>query len=217
MKPDPGNENTTPEFEKALSQVGEDHYVLRLYLTGSTSRSIRAVEAIKTLCEQHLKGRYELEVVDLYQQPDRANAARRDHSVTIADTAMALRAVNVETFLPAVHDAGSDGEGEALALLTVDLPGFQIRVRHQLSPGHGARQTRPRRHSVGKEIARLERVVSRLVGHLLLASDQEKHRREDEHDCVQRLHHRDTEARRYTETPPCLCVSVVNRFFGPHF
>lgn len=76
MQSEPGNENSTAEFEKALTQVGEGQYVLRLYLTGTTSRSIQAVEAIKTLCEQYLKGRYELEVVDLYQQPDRADAAQ---------------------------------------------------------------------------------------------------------------------------------------------
>lgn len=76
MQSDPHNENTTAEFEQALSQVGAGQYVLRLYLTGSTNRSIRAVTAIKTLCEQYLKGRYELEVVDLYQQPDRADTAQ---------------------------------------------------------------------------------------------------------------------------------------------
>jgi circadian clock protein KaiB len=73
---DPGDENTTSEFDKALSRVSDDRYVLRLYLTGSTSRSHRALEAIKTLCERYLKGRYELEVVDLYQQPERADAAQ---------------------------------------------------------------------------------------------------------------------------------------------
>ena len=76
MPPDPNGQASTAEFEQALAQAGTAQFVLRLYLTGSTSRSIRAVEAIKTLCEQHLKGHYELEVVDLYQQPDRADAAQ---------------------------------------------------------------------------------------------------------------------------------------------
>ncbi len=76
MQPDLDSQATTAEFEKALAAVGEGHYVLRLYLTGSTSRSTRAVAAITTLCEQYLKGRYDLEVVDLYQQPDRADAAQ---------------------------------------------------------------------------------------------------------------------------------------------
>jgi len=66
--------DSTAEFEHSLAETGEGEYVLRLYLTGSTSRSVRAVENVKAFCEQYLKGRYELEVVDLYQQPERAQA-----------------------------------------------------------------------------------------------------------------------------------------------
>jgi circadian clock protein KaiB len=76
MPTEHAHEDVTAEFEKSLTQVGEGQYVLRLYLTGSTSRSIQAVTAIKNLCEQYLKGRYDLEVVDLYQQPDRADTAQ---------------------------------------------------------------------------------------------------------------------------------------------
>jgi circadian clock protein KaiB len=56
-------------FEKALKEPREEHYVLRLYIAGFTPRSTRAIEAIKQLCESELKGRYELEVVDVYQNP----------------------------------------------------------------------------------------------------------------------------------------------------
>jgi circadian clock protein KaiB len=76
MDPDPTSQATTAAFEKALDEAGDGHYLLRLYLTGSTHRSIKAVESVKALCEQHLSGRYELEVVDLYQQPDRADTAQ---------------------------------------------------------------------------------------------------------------------------------------------
>jgi circadian clock protein KaiB len=44
-------------------------YVLRLYITGQTPRSLRSVENLRKLCEKHLKGRFALEVVDIYQQP----------------------------------------------------------------------------------------------------------------------------------------------------
>ena len=44
-------------------------YVLRLYIAGTTSRSIRAVANIKEICETSLKNRYDLEVIDIYQQP----------------------------------------------------------------------------------------------------------------------------------------------------
>jgi len=44
-------------------------YVLRLYIAGTTSRSARAVANIKEICEASLKNRYDLEVIDIYQQP----------------------------------------------------------------------------------------------------------------------------------------------------
>jgi circadian clock protein KaiB len=44
-------------------------YVLRLYIAGTTSKSIRAVANIKEICESSLKNRYDLEVIDIYQQP----------------------------------------------------------------------------------------------------------------------------------------------------
>ncbi|MBC7975857.1 MAG: circadian clock protein KaiB [Myxococcales bacterium] len=46
-------------------------YVLRLYVTGLTPRSTRAIETVRTVCEGRLPGRYELEIVDVYQQPGR--------------------------------------------------------------------------------------------------------------------------------------------------
>ena len=53
----------------------EDHkhdYVLRLFITGHTEKSRRAVRNITRLCEHHLNGAYELEVIDVYQQPELA-------------------------------------------------------------------------------------------------------------------------------------------------
>ncbi|MET4074815.1 circadian clock KaiB family protein [Hymenobacter sp. UYCo722] len=47
-------------------------YVLHLFITGATPNSTRAVRNIKALCEEHLKGRYELLIVDMYQQPELA-------------------------------------------------------------------------------------------------------------------------------------------------
>jgi circadian clock protein KaiB len=44
-------------------------YVLRLYVAGTNSKSIRAVANIKEICESSLKNRYDLEVIDIYQQP----------------------------------------------------------------------------------------------------------------------------------------------------
>jgi len=61
--------NWAPEFEKALQAEAQDHYTLRLYVTGMTARSQRAIESIGEICEQHLKGRYDLEIIDIYQNP----------------------------------------------------------------------------------------------------------------------------------------------------
>jgi circadian clock protein KaiB len=47
-------------------------YVLRLYVAGMTSKSQEAIRNITGLCEKHLKDRYELEVIDIYQQPELA-------------------------------------------------------------------------------------------------------------------------------------------------
>ena len=72
----PGN-GTTGEFVKGLSKPRrQERYVLRLYVTGMTPRSTEALATIKTLCEEHLPGRYDLQVIDLYQQPALAQEAQ---------------------------------------------------------------------------------------------------------------------------------------------
>jgi circadian clock protein KaiB len=48
-------------------------YVLRLYVAGQTPKSVNAITNIKKICEENLKGRYELAVIDLYQQPQLAD------------------------------------------------------------------------------------------------------------------------------------------------
>jgi circadian clock protein KaiB len=67
-QPDNKTESATQAFELAASGT-EQKYLLRLYIAGSTPQSNRAVANIKVICEEHLKGLYELEVVDLYEKP----------------------------------------------------------------------------------------------------------------------------------------------------
>lgn len=50
------------------------NYRLRLFVTGTTPKSARAIQNIRTICEEHLQGRYDLEVVDIYQHPERVKA-----------------------------------------------------------------------------------------------------------------------------------------------
>lgn len=59
--------DVTAEFEAALERRKTEHYVLRLYIAGNNFRSQNAVENVKKICEDYLKGRYELEVIDIYQ------------------------------------------------------------------------------------------------------------------------------------------------------
>jgi circadian clock protein KaiB len=47
-----------------------ERYILKLYVTGMTPRSAHAIENLQTFCEKHLAGRYELQVIDVYQQPE---------------------------------------------------------------------------------------------------------------------------------------------------
>lgn len=46
-----------------------DGYNLRLYVAGQTPKSIAAIANLKKICEQHLSGRYEIEVIDLMKNP----------------------------------------------------------------------------------------------------------------------------------------------------
>jgi len=55
-------------------------YILKLYITGMTSRSSRAITSLQGICEKQLTGRYELQIIDAYQQP---GLARRDQVVAI--------------------------------------------------------------------------------------------------------------------------------------
>jgi circadian clock protein KaiB len=54
--------------EPDLSPNG--HYKLRLFVTGSTPRSARAIANMRKICEENLSGQYDLEVVDVYANPD---------------------------------------------------------------------------------------------------------------------------------------------------
>jgi len=64
--------DSTKAFEQSLVGLQEKRYILKLYITGMTPQSMRAIANVKKICEEHLQGRYELEVVDLYQQPQLA-------------------------------------------------------------------------------------------------------------------------------------------------
>ena len=68
------------EPEQSGSPSLQATYVLRLYVSGSTLKSALAIENIKQVCEQYLNGRYDLEVIDIYQH---ANLARDEQIVAV--------------------------------------------------------------------------------------------------------------------------------------
>jgi circadian clock protein KaiB len=93
----------------ASSQNGK--YVLRLYVAGSTPQSSRAITNIKTICETHLKDRYVLTVVDLYEHKERAG----DDQIEVAPTLIRQLPLPVRRLVGGL----SQTEGVLVAL---DLP-----------------------------------------------------------------------------------------------
>lgn len=61
--------SATETFELAIQKPVEGRYTLRLYVTGTNPISKRAILNIKRICEEYLAGRYDLEVIDIYQRP----------------------------------------------------------------------------------------------------------------------------------------------------
>ena len=70
--------NTTEAFEEAIKEgaLKRAKYILRLYVTGSTGRSLKAVYNLRKICEEHLPDDYELEVIDIYKDPEAAREAQ---------------------------------------------------------------------------------------------------------------------------------------------
>jgi circadian clock protein KaiB len=69
LPPPPASSPAPPAADDGSKGEASERYILRLYVAGMTSRSARAVENVRALCEKHLEGRYELQVIDVYQQP----------------------------------------------------------------------------------------------------------------------------------------------------
>lgn len=64
MKTDP-----TPPPEARPAKAPSDHWVLRLYVAGQTPKSLAAFANLKKICEEHLAGQYQIEVIDLLENP----------------------------------------------------------------------------------------------------------------------------------------------------
>ncbi len=71
-----------PRTRRGGARPTKARYLLRLYVTGATPASRRAIENARALCREHLAGRFRLEVFDIYQMP----ALARDHQIVAAPT-----------------------------------------------------------------------------------------------------------------------------------
>jgi circadian clock protein KaiB len=70
MKKNKPNIKETPEkFKLPIPEQNQSKYILRLYITGTTNRSIVAITNLKKICDEYLEGQYDLEVIDLYKNP----------------------------------------------------------------------------------------------------------------------------------------------------
>ena len=91
---------------RAEKQYGADaegadaKYVLRLYIAGTTPRSTRAVMNIKEICEKSLSSRYDLEVIDIYQQPGMA----KDQQIIAAPTLVKQLPLPLRRFIGDLSD-----------------------------------------------------------------------------------------------------------------
>ena len=76
----PAPKKSRPAGKRKPGLTRQAQFVFRLYVSGSTLKSALAIENIKRICDQHLKNRYELEVIDIYQQP---HLAREEQIVAV--------------------------------------------------------------------------------------------------------------------------------------
>jgi len=94
------SKNRAADFEKALKAREQQKYVLRLYVAGMTPRSMQAIASIKSICEEHLLGRYEIEVIDIYQQPELA----KEQQVLAAPTLIKNLPLPLRKFIGTLSD-----------------------------------------------------------------------------------------------------------------
>jgi circadian clock protein KaiB len=92
----------TAAFEEALATDSAAHYQLRLFVTGTTPRSARAIRNIRAICEDNLQGRYDLEVVDIYQHPERI----KPEQIVVTPTLVRERPLPLRRMIGDLSDTG---------------------------------------------------------------------------------------------------------------
>jgi circadian clock protein KaiB len=103
----------TAAFEKVIAGGSEVKYVLHLYVTGMRPRSQRAIDNVRRLCAEHLSGRYQLKIIDIYQQPELAEGAQ----VVAAPTLVKSLPPPLRKLIGDMSD-----EGRVLVALGIEVP-----------------------------------------------------------------------------------------------
>jgi circadian clock protein KaiB len=97
----PGSRNAGPQ------RTG---YVLRLYICGATARSHRAVNNIKEICEDKLKGQYDLQVIDIFQSPEQV----KQEDIVAAPTLVKKQPLPIRRFIGDLSDKEKVVKGLAI-------------------------------------------------------------------------------------------------------
>ena len=103
----------TAAFVQAAAGLPRARYILTLYVAGLRPRSQRAIENIRRLCEEHLPGRYELQIIDIYQQPALAQGAQ----IVAAPTLVKKLPLPLRQIIGDMSD-----DGRLLVALGIEMP-----------------------------------------------------------------------------------------------
>ena len=101
-----GADRTLQEFEKLVADLAQPTYLFRLYVSGNSPRSALAITNVRSICDQYLPGHYELEVIDVYQQPAETKTAQ----------VIAVPTLIKEVPLPAKRFVGDMSDSERIVI-----------------------------------------------------------------------------------------------------
>ncbi len=87
-------------MEKTLAGRQKEKFILRLFITGTTPASTAAILNLKKICDEYLDGRYELDVIDIYQHPE----AARDEQIIAAPTLIKKLPLPIRKFIGNMAD-----------------------------------------------------------------------------------------------------------------
>ncbi len=92
--------STKRALEAAARKPRSQHYVLRLYVAGMSPRSREAIRTVTAICQEYLASRYELQVVDIYQQP----ALTKEEQIIAAPTLIKKLPLPLRKFIGSMAD-----------------------------------------------------------------------------------------------------------------